>query len=93
MKAGLIEEMMNDALDGALDTEDMEEESEAQVEQVLAELALDTRAALPQAKVGGDCLPGPACSETRAALPQAKVGGDCIPGPACSETRTALPRA
>ena len=62
MKAGLIEEMMNDALDGVLDTEDMEEESEAQVEQVLAELALDTRAALPQAKVGGVCVSGPACS-------------------------------
>ena len=64
MKAGLIEEMMNDALDGALDTEDMEEECEAQVEQVLAELALDTRAALPQAKVGGrsGAYLGPTCS-------------------------------
>jgi hypothetical protein len=31
MKAGLIEEMMNDTLDSALDTEDMEEETEAEV--------------------------------------------------------------
>ncbi len=34
MKAGLIDEMMNDTLDSALDTEDMEEESENQIAQV-----------------------------------------------------------
>jgi charged multivesicular body protein 3 len=34
MKAGLIEEMINDALDSALDTEDMEEETEEQIDQV-----------------------------------------------------------
>ena len=51
MKAGLIDEMVNDALDSALDTEDMEEETEQEIEKVLAELAVDTAAALPSAKV------------------------------------------
>jgi hypothetical protein len=49
MKAGLIDEMMNEAIDGALDTEDMEEETEEQIEQVLAEIAGDMMAALPSA--------------------------------------------
>lgn len=34
MKAGLIDEMMNDALDSALDTDNMEEETEEQINQV-----------------------------------------------------------
>lgn len=33
-KAGLIDEMMNDALDSALDNEDIEEETDAEVEKV-----------------------------------------------------------
>jgi hypothetical protein len=33
-KAGLIEEMMNDALDSALDNEEIEEETDAEVEKV-----------------------------------------------------------
>lgn len=49
-KAGLIEEMMNDALDSALDTEDMEEETEGEIEKVLMEVAGETLAALPAAK-------------------------------------------
>jgi charged multivesicular body protein 3 len=35
-KAGLIEEMMNDALDSALDSEALEEETDAEVEKVCA---------------------------------------------------------
>ena len=34
MKAGLIDEMMNDTLDSALDGEDVEEETEEQISQV-----------------------------------------------------------
>jgi charged multivesicular body protein 3 len=34
MKAGLIDEMMNDSIDSALDTEDIEEETEDQINQV-----------------------------------------------------------
>lgn len=59
MKAGLIDEMMNDALDSALDTEDMEEETEEQIEQVLAEIAGETAAALPNAKVRTHLQRGP----------------------------------
>lgn len=84
MKAGLIDEMMNDALDSALDTEDMEEETEEQIEQVLAEIAGETAAALPNAKVrthlqrvshqyGRRRVRG---QETRAA-DQASAGRDC----------------
>lgn len=51
MKAGLIDEMMGDAMDSALDTEDMEEETEAQVEAILAEVAGETLASLPAARV------------------------------------------
>lgn len=49
-KAGLIEEMMNDALDSALDTEEMEQETEEEVEKVLMEVAGEVIAALPAAK-------------------------------------------
>ena len=34
MKAGMIDEMMGDAIDGALDSEDMEEETDQEVEKV-----------------------------------------------------------
>ena len=37
-KAGLIEEMMNDAIDSAIDTEDIEEETDAEVEKVSCHL-------------------------------------------------------
>jgi len=50
-RAGLIEEMVNESLDSAMDAEDMEEETEEEINKVLAELANDTRAALPFAKV------------------------------------------
>lgn len=49
-KAGLIEEMMNDALDSALDGENIEEETEEEIEKVLLEVAGETLAALPAAK-------------------------------------------
>lgn len=38
MKAGIIEEMMEDTLDGVLDHEDDEEEADAEVDKVLGEL-------------------------------------------------------
>ena len=49
MKAGVIEEMVNDAMDSALDTEDMEEETEQQVDAVLSELAVAASSAMPLA--------------------------------------------
>jgi len=38
-KAGLIDEMMNGAIDSALGDEDIEEETDAEVERVLQEVA------------------------------------------------------
>eukprot|EP00775_Hariotina_reticulata_P002794 gene2794-3087_t len=49
-KAGLIEEMMNDAIDSALGDEELEEETDAEVEKVLLEVAGDTLAAMPAAR-------------------------------------------
>lgn len=49
-KAGLIEEMMSDALDDALGAEDEEEETEAEVDRVIAEVAGETLASLPAAQ-------------------------------------------
>ncbi|CAA7403361.1 unnamed protein product [Spirodela intermedia] len=48
-KAGVIEEMVNDAVDMALDSEDMEEEIEEEVDKVLAAIAGETVAQLPDA--------------------------------------------
>ncbi|EFJ43867.1 hypothetical protein VOLCADRAFT_102242 [Volvox carteri f. nagariensis] len=50
MKVGLIEEMISDAIDGALGAEDEEEETEEEVQKVLDEIAVETRAALPDAR-------------------------------------------
>lgn len=56
-RAGLIDEVMNDAIDSALGDEDLEEETDAEVQKVLQEVAGDVIAALPAAakptKVGG----------------------------------------
>uniref|UniRef100_A0A0D2ZS69 Uncharacterized protein n=1 Tax=Brassica oleracea var. oleracea TaxID=109376 RepID=A0A0D2ZS69_BRAOL len=49
MKAGVIEEFVNDAIDNALDSEDMEEEIDQEVDQVLTAIAGETAAALPDA--------------------------------------------
>ncbi|KAK9734503.1 hypothetical protein RND81_04G144000 [Saponaria officinalis] len=49
VKAGVIEEYVNEALDDALDSEDIEEETEEEVEKVLTELATETAAQLPVA--------------------------------------------
>jgi len=50
MKAGLIDEMMGDAMDSTMDTEDMEEETDEEVNRVLAEIAGETLAKLPAAQ-------------------------------------------
>jgi charged multivesicular body protein 3 len=39
MKAGLIDEMLSDTIDSALDTDDMEEETEEQLRQVIDEVS------------------------------------------------------
>ncbi|XP_012456871.1 vacuolar protein sorting-associated protein 24 homolog 1 isoform X2 [Gossypium raimondii] len=49
IKAGVIEEMVNDALDSALDSEDIEVETEEEVDKVLSEIAGETAAELPEA--------------------------------------------
>lgn len=48
-QAGVLEEMMNDAVDSALDSEDIEEEIEDEVDKVLTELAGETASQLPDA--------------------------------------------
>ncbi|XP_072957650.1 vacuolar protein sorting-associated protein 24 homolog 1-like isoform X2 [Typha angustifolia] len=48
-KAGVIEEMVNDAVDTALDSEDIEEEIDEEVDKVLAAIAGETISQLPDA--------------------------------------------
>ena len=48
-KAGLIEEMVSDAFESAMDEEDLEEETEAEVQKVMAEIAGEIQS-LPAAK-------------------------------------------
>ncbi|KAK9185858.1 hypothetical protein WN943_026217 [Citrus x changshan-huyou] len=48
-KAGVIEEFVNDAVDTALDSEDIEEEIEEEVDKVLTAIAGETAAQLPEA--------------------------------------------
>ncbi|RRT50188.1 hypothetical protein B296_00051903, partial [Ensete ventricosum] len=47
--AGVMEEMVNDAVDTALDSEDIEEEIEEEVDKVLAAIAGETVSQLPDA--------------------------------------------
>ncbi|KAI3461384.1 hypothetical protein Pfo_018047 [Paulownia fortunei] len=61
-KAGVIEEMMNDAVDNALDSEDIEEETEEEVDKVLTAIAGETAAQLPEA-IRKEKLKQPATSE------------------------------
>lgn len=49
VQAGLIEEMVSEGIDGALETDGLEEETEEEIDKVLEELALETTAALPAA--------------------------------------------
>uniref|UniRef100_J3LJ43 Uncharacterized protein n=1 Tax=Oryza brachyantha TaxID=4533 RepID=J3LJ43_ORYBR len=46
-KAGVMEEMVNDAVDSALDNEDIEEEIEEEVDKVLSAIAGETASELP----------------------------------------------
>jgi len=55
-KAGLIDEMVGDAIDSTMDNEDMEEEMEEQINQVLDEIAGDTLASMPNARVSSSRL-------------------------------------
>ncbi|EMS49932.1 Vacuolar protein sorting-associated protein 24-like protein 1 [Triticum urartu] len=48
-KAGVMEEMVNDAMDSALDDEGMEEEIEEEVDKVLSAIAGETASQLPDA--------------------------------------------
>ena len=57
-KAGLIEELMGDAIDDALGGEELEAEADAEVDQVLAELAIGTDALMGE--VGASKLPSKA---------------------------------
>nr|ACU20533.1 unknown [Glycine max] len=48
-KAGVIEEIVNDAVDSALDSEDIEDEKEEEVDKVLTAIAGEAAAQLPEA--------------------------------------------
>lgn len=48
-RAGLIEEMMTDAIDGALGDEELDTATEDEVDKILMEVAGETLAALPAA--------------------------------------------
>ena len=50
MKAGLIEETMNDAMESVLDDEDVEEETEEEIAKVMQEIAGDIGQQLPSAE-------------------------------------------
>lgn len=52
MKAGMIEEMVADTLEDVLDEDGMEEETEAEVDKVLSEIAGETLANLPGTDAG-----------------------------------------
>ncbi|KAL6566865.1 hypothetical protein OROMI_015269 [Orobanche minor] len=62
IKAGVIEEMMNDAVDNALDSEDIEDETEEEIDKVLTAVAGEAAAQLPEA-VRKEKLKQPATSE------------------------------
>ncbi|KAL8525366.1 hypothetical protein ACS0TY_014843 [Phlomoides rotata] len=62
-KAGVVEEMMSDALDSALDSEDIEEETEEEIEKVLTAIAGETAAQLPEAAIRKEKLKQPASSQ------------------------------
>lgn len=49
-RAGLIDEMMSDAMDSAMGMEDEEEETDAEVQRVLDEVAGEALAAMPRAR-------------------------------------------
>eukprot|EP00882_Tetradesmus_deserticola_P016923 GHRQ01018103.1.p1 GENE.GHRQ01018103.1~~GHRQ01018103.1.p1 ORF type:complete len:159 (+),score=84.93 GHRQ01018103.1:253-729(+) len=59
-RAGLIEEMMNDSLDSALDNDSIEDEADEEIEKVLLEVAGETMAALPAAKARPAAVAAPA---------------------------------
>ncbi|KAK4492689.1 hypothetical protein RD792_003509 [Penstemon davidsonii] len=65
-KAGVIEEMMNDAVDDALDSEDIEEETEEEIEKVLTAIAGETAAQLPEAIRRKEKLKQPAATSEEA---------------------------
>jgi charged multivesicular body protein 3 len=50
MRAGLIDEIMSDAIDGTLGAEDEEEEVDEEVDKVLMEVAGEALAAMPAAR-------------------------------------------
>ncbi len=68
MKAGLIQEIINDSLDSALGDDELEEETEAEVDRVLMEITGDTLAQLPAGKLKP--LQQPAAAEPAEAEPE-----------------------
>lgn len=57
LKSGLIEEMVNDVFEEANGLEDMEEETEAEVNKVLAEIAGEHMASMPAAETHAVAAP------------------------------------
>lgn len=50
MKAGVIEEMVSEAIDSVVDSEDLEAETEAAVDKILKEVTGETLAEMPKTK-------------------------------------------
>lgn len=63
MKSGVVEEMVTDSLDAALDNEDIEEEIEGEVDKVLSDIAGETIAQLPENAVRKEKVKHPAVEE------------------------------
>ena len=68
MKSGLIEEMVNDVFEEANGVEDMEAETEAEVNKVLAEIAGEHMASMPAAEMHNLNIPAPAAKVAAAAV-------------------------
>jgi len=60
MKAGIIEEMLEDTMEGITDNDELEEEADAEIDKVLFELTAGTLGAAPAAIK--DTLPAPAAA-------------------------------
>lgn len=68
-RAGFIQEMVGDAMDSAIDTEDIEEAAAEAVDQVLLEITGETLSqlsAVPSGKVGAEAAAAPTAEEESA---------------------------
>ena len=74
MKAGIIEEMMEDTLEGLTEGEEMEEAAQAEVDRIILELTTGKLTEAPSAVK--DTLPDPADDEEEEVREQAEAEGE-----------------